>query len=1659
MRVLLTPGFRCLKLGRLLLCLSLLCFQSSAYAVDGLARQLERALQSFEEKIAAQDWLGAWRSSLSDIESLELMGLQDEALAPLLANSAWVAAYMNIADTWDPLFQRALSFREADGGDEQWQVRIQYVELIQLRHAVVNRFVELRDDADSEAAIESFSSGEEIEVVVSLDSDEELQSLFSQFQAQAKQVDQSSFPRLRAHTALETAYCELLTGRMDDAIRSARRAAGIADTIEGDTSELILRQAHLQVMLGDHQAIAPAAIIQRIQPGLALLSKRPTYASPAQSDIDYVTALFNMNEGNDEIAMNALQRLMAYWDSIPEAGLRWDIETLAIQVYDSAGKDDLALARGFSFLDRMAATMPSDEFVDNVDLLFSYEFIGIDEALLASLLEKVLVGPDPVITVIDGESAELVGLLSELYRNSGQIDKLAALQKVEVPLRGEVQKLLDLAAQDESLEVAIRLEERGNNISWTEDDLPGAIALLERAVEIRRAAGPLDAEELQSAVGLWAGYLHENGDTQKGLSFYANFIDELLSLEPRDHDAVAGALFGYALFLEEIGNIDESEYYSLLSDEENTLEYFARARRAMNESADPSDYATSLEVTSAISVALEQDLISRATELAYDYAELVLPPKEPGLFAKESVDLELVSEDFGAAGYSDDAARFAALSRLAKDASVGDECSLFTDYSRTRLTEYACQPGIVDGAPEASADSLTDKRSAELSPGSGDVSSALTARGLIVEAQDARAQDKIRLLEQAHELELAHSLRNEFTLAEIAQLQGQALAELGFPADARAAAFACVDWLFNVGSLASSLANACLLDAYRSLSAQAQSSDDDWQRFAEAQQKVAQAWRQSEPDSAGTLQAEVLKFLVQMDQLKRAGQSVGADRATALADTLELLLTRSESWPSDWPEELNTEHLVRRFETLGLSFDSSRLLDILGQQYAQSIADGEQGRVQRASSGLALTKLYRALGRHAEAEELLAALIDWSADKDPLQQPYSVEMIQLQSMGPMLAKMENALALARELESQASELPIREQSDQALSLAHALFDAGRFSEAAEAYRLSALSYPGWGEVNATDLLMSAQTLMSRCQSFGSYKAVLYRLDQCFLASATMVESAIAAIAAQAPTDPTSRRDFQIENSELRQQAASIAELITGLTDHVDPERALDMREASLLLPQRIASPGMVQAIQRLVLRLSNSSAAERESIASALRLRQSIMDLKTQQQRMLLQDGETQELARLADQIDVAEDRLEEILGQAPDLLDGLNAQPIIDLADIQSRLPEHEAIIAYVLAEDDMLGWLITPTQVQLAVLPSDRASVRGDLRALRSSLDPTAVGNELLPIDLVAAHRLWQATLGPFERGLKDITHLRVVPDGFLARIPYPILLKQEPTSSKWSPNSGEQPDWLARNLTVSLLPSLASYSILADQVPTSRASQVLLGLGNPSLTGGGSGTTSSDAMLRDGRVDVERVRQLPPLPETHDELTTMLSALDGDGQLLLGDAFSEDRLASVDWSDYQAITFATHGLVPLTSDNDLGSVLVLTPPDSVRGTNDGLLSTTEISGLALDAEVVILSACNTAISGAGDRSWGGAGFAEAFLGSGARTVVMSQWPVVSHTAEQLTVPILIAAAQSGSGSIATSLRQASLDLIDSNPTLSHPLYWAPFVVIGDVPANGRR
>jgi formylglycine-generating enzyme required for sulfatase activity len=245
--------------------------------------------------------------------------------------------------------------------------------------------------------------------------------------------------------------------------------------------------------------------------------------------------------------------------------------------------------------------------------------------------------------------------------------------------------------------------------------------------------------------------------------------------------------------------------------------------------------------------------------------------------------------------------------------------------------------------------------------------------------------------------------------------------------------------------------------------------------------------------------------------------------------------------------------------------------------------------------------------------------------------------------------------------------------------------------------------------------------------------------------------------------------------------------------------------------------------------------------------------------------------------------------------------------------------------------------------------------------------------------------------------------------------------------------------------------NYASFSDLKPTSVAEGQRLA----ALTGQRRGVPP--LILRSGLADAGEIRSQVPLPETADELCAVARDLGAsDKDVWLGNRATEAEIKRLseagELSKYRIVHFATHGALAGQVGVSSEPGLILTPPATATERDDGYLSASEIAQLKLDADWVILSACNTA-AGNAEGAAPLSGLARAFFYAGARALLVSHWAVASGPTVKLITGAVGRMSSDKRIGRAEAMRQSMLALIDKGENYeTHPAFWAPFVVVGE-------
>ena len=426
-----------------------------------------------------------------------------------------------------------------------------------------------------------------------------------------------------------------------------------------------------------------------------------------------------------------------------------------------------------------------------------------------------------------------------------------------------------------------------------------------------------------------------------------------------------------------------------------------------------------------------------------------------------------------------------------------------------------------------------------------------------------------------------------------------------------------------------------------------------------------------------------------------------------------------------------------------------------------------------------------------------------------------------------------------------------------------------------------------------------------------------------------------------------------------------------------------------------------------------------------------------------------------------------------PDYLALSKPQPL-SVEETQKLLSPDEALVFWVTGSDASYVFAVTREDFEWHSIALGSRQLAQRIAAFRRGLNVDELTKAIsgaadaVLFDLGQAHRLYEALLGPVEALIRDKDQLLLVPTGALTGLPMHLLVTETPARAvpdRTDLSPYRDAAWLLKRHAVSVLPAVVSLKALRTVARRDAAVNPLVGFGDPVFKRGSpplkpaareiaSTTRAYSEYWRGSEINRENLANgLIPLPESADELKAVAASVGaGTSGLYLGENATEAMVKRLPLSNYRIVYFATHALVAGAIKGLGEPALALTLPDKPSALDDGLLTASEVAELKLNADWVVLSACNTA---AGDTPGAEAlsGLARAFFYAGARALLVSHWAIDSDTATRLmtsTFEIMKSNPQAGRSE---GLRQAMLAHLSdaTNPWHAHPAYWGAILACG--------
>ena len=418
-----------------------------------------------------------------------------------------------------------------------------------------------------------------------------------------------------------------------------------------------------------------------------------------------------------------------------------------------------------------------------------------------------------------------------------------------------------------------------------------------------------------------------------------------------------------------------------------------------------------------------------------------------------------------------------------------------------------------------------------------------------------------------------------------------------------------------------------------------------------------------------------------------------------------------------------------------------------------------------------------------------------------------------------------------------------------------------------------------------------------------------------------------------------------------------------------------------------------------------------------------------------------------------------QILNDYPEFKKNFANQMVIG-SILSPSMPEDEALIQFSIGKFFSFASVITKEDYTITHLQrrnpisnpqqkwklTTHSEVSGLVKDLRKNLQ--LVGSKPGKFDLEKSSILFDMlfTENIFDI-LKDKKKLVIVPDGPLYGLPFELLYEKK------------NKKWLVEKYSITVSPSSYSYAALnLDKKIPYNSKNSFAGFGNPKIQDVKLAKNTeiekielefSKVFTRGGAVNLKYLKMFPELPETEDELRKISTKFDGNSKLYLREEFNEKQIKSIDFKKFKVVSFATHALVVGEIEGLAEPAIVLSVPNEATKENDGLLTASEIVKLNMGTDLIILSACNTASSSGKTNSEALSGLANSFFYSGAKSLLVTHWSIISDTSVQLISDTFDFLDESN-GDLSIALTKAKIKMLKNSET-QHPIYWAPYTLVG--------
>lgn len=483
----------------------------------------------------------------------------------------------------------------------------------------------------------------------------------------------------------------------------------------------------------------------------------------------------------------------------------------------------------------------------------------------------------------------------------------------------------------------------------------------------------------------------------------------------------------------------------------------------------------------------------------------------------------------------------------------------------------------------------------------------------------------------------------------------------------------------------------------------------------------------------------------------------------------------------------------------------------------------------------------------------------------------------------------------------------------------------------------------------------------------------------------------------------------------------------------DEEKAFNLVEAS---KARALLEELTQASENLDEQLSDDVRLKKQQLMDQIEHYQGQMDTtqNPEQQKKLNSELRDAELEYAA--------FMNELRATNPNYKK-LNYPSPITAEQAQQLVADDTAILEYAFGNNALLVFLVTNEKILMKRVNvteggGDSQQITSLVQQFRDKILAHAPSNQLK----AQSDSLVRHLIDPFQKELSAYSNLIIIPDQALAYLPFEAL----------SLNNR----YLVEQFNVKYAPSFTTFSLLKKRDNQNPHQREMLAVAGSNF--GGSSNT------------LNRGEAFAPLPATLAEVDSIATKF-SDAEILKQGNYEEEFIKENLRKNFRFVHLATHGIIDEDHPN-LSGLALSSPPEEASDKNDGLLRSSEIYQLSINSDMIVLSACNTGM-GKMVKGEGILGLQRSFFYAGVPTVSVSLWSVYDRstayfmdqfytffleTSQEMDSPLALKSWLRWAGwdqsvpfgAAARAMRQAKLQMID-HPLYNHPIYWAPFIVVG--------